>query len=235
MSKEDIWVSRTRVPISGKVSKHVQQDFQRIESVSDLEYWNLHVPLWAPISTIDIPDSDNRVLQLIDEEPYDYASAERHFPQSEKASVQFSIYVKEIGKDILEFELHNQKDERVLRLRFDPHLEGLNFDLGSVEPRPVDFMMNRWYRVKIVFDCKSDHYNFWLDDKKVRENIEFDIKTDTLERMVFRTGSWRSDVRQFILKGQPHGPGMDTENLPFAGSKVARSIFWIDNVQTNTH
>jgi hypothetical protein len=139
-----------------------------------------------------------------------------------------------MGKDILEFELHNQKDERALRLRFDPQLEGLNFDLGSVEPRPVDFSINRWHKVKIVFNCDNESYDFWLDDKKVRQNIEFDIETDTLERMVFRTGSWRSDVRQFILRGQPHGPGMDTENLPGSGSKVARSVFWIDNIRTST-
>ncbi len=68
--------------------------------------------------------------------------------------------------------------------------------------------------------------------EKVRDDIDLDIETKTLERMVFRTGSWRSDVRQFILDGQPHGPGMDKEDLAAAGEKVAQSVFWIDNVKT---
>ena len=92
--------------------------------------------------------------------------------------------------------------------------------------------MNQWYDVKLSFDCTKHRYSVWLNGKTVRENIELDIDTPTLERMVFRTGSWRSDVRQFLIKGQPHGPGMDTEDLPAAGEKVARSVFWLDQVKT---
>jgi hypothetical protein len=50
--------------------------------------------------------------------------------------------------------------------------------------------------------------------------------------MVFRTGSWRSDVRSFIVDSQPHGPGMDTEDLAGADDKVSKSVFWIDDVKT---
>ena len=233
MSKEDIWVTRTRLPISGVVEKHVNQNFDNLYAESELEWWNFHIPKWAPIDIRTIPGTKNHVLQLVDEEPYDYACAERHFPPSSKAVVEFSIFLKDIGKDILEFELHDENDQRALRLRFDPKLEGLNLDLGSVEPAPVPFKMNTWYQVKIVFDCEKDLYDLWLNGDKVRENIEFDIDASSLERMVFRTGSWRSDVRQFILNGQPHGPGMDTENLAGAGEKVAKSVFWLDNVKTN--
>jgi hypothetical protein len=72
----------------------------------------------------------------------------------------------------------------------------------------------------------------WLNGKKVRENIELDIEVPTLERMVFRTGNWRSDVRQFWLKGEPSAPGVDIENLAGADEKVSFSEFWVDNVKT---
>jgi hypothetical protein len=232
MSKEDIWICRTRVPISGIVQQHVNQDFDALDSEAELEWWNFHVPQWAPIDIITIPGTDNRVLQLSDEEPYDYACAERHFPPSSKATIEFSIMVKEQGKDILEFELHNENDERVLRLRFDVNLEGINLDLGRVEPAPLPFTMNRWYDIRLSFDCDKSSYDIWINGKKIRENIEFDINEPSLERIVFRTGSWRSDVRQFLLRGQPNGPGMDSENLPAAGEKVPRSVFWLDNVKT---
>jgi hypothetical protein len=148
--------------------------------------------------------------------------------------IEFSVYIKDVGKDILEFEVHNQKDERALRLRFDPDLEGLNFDIGDVEPWPVPIQINKWYDVKLSIDCNKSKYDAWLNGEKVREGMELEIETETLERMIFRTGSWRSDVRQFILKGQPHGPGMDEEDLHAAGIKAAKSEIWIDNVRTST-
>ncbi len=233
-SKEDIWVSRTRIPISGTVQENVNQTFDGIKTESELEFWNLYVPKWAPINVIALPGNENRVLQLIDEEPYDYACAERHFPPSSKATVEFSVFIKDQGKDNLEFELHDQHDRRALRMRFDLNLEGLNFDLGGVEPWPVPIGENKWYHIKISFDCQNDNYDIWLNDTKVRENINLDFDAETLERMVFRTGSWRSDVRQFLLKGQPSGPGLDSEDLAGAGQKTTKSTFWIDNVKTST-
>jgi hypothetical protein len=233
ISKEDIWVSRTRVPISGVVSEHVNQNFDNVKFESELELWNFYIPKWAPIEIVTPPGMDNQVLQLSDEDPYDYACAERHFPPSSKAEIKFKVFIKQMGKDILEFEVHNEKDQRALRMRFDVRLEGLNFDLGTVEPWPVPFKMNKWYDVKISLDCTTSKYNVSLNGKKVKENIDFDIETQTLERMVFRTGSWRSDVRQFLVKGQPHGPGNDSEDLAAAGEKVPQSIFWIDNVKTS--
>jgi hypothetical protein len=232
MSKEDIWISRTRVPITGIVQHDVNQNFDSLVSVENLELWNLHMPKWAPMEIVTIPGSQNRVLQLSDEEPYDYACAERHFPPRKKGSIKFSICVVKQGKDILEFELHNETDERVLRLRFDVNLEGINLDLGSVEPAPLPLTMNTWLDIKLKFDCIKSQYDVWINGKKVKEDIEFDVDVSTLERMVFRSGSWRSDVRQFLLEGQPHGPGMDSENLPAAGEKVPGSVFWIDNVRT---
>jgi len=232
VSKEDIWVTRTRVPITGVVDQHVNQDFERVGSEADLELWNFYIPKWAPINVVTLAGSGNRVLQLRDEEPYDYACAERAFPPSGKATVEFSICIRDLGKDILEFELHNENGQRGLRLRFDADLEGINFDLGGVEPEPVPFRVNRWYDVKLAFDCSKGKYDVWLNNKKVKEGVELDINVPTLERMVFRTGSWRADVRQFLMPGQPSGPGLDSEDLPASGEKVPQSIFRIDNVKT---
>lgn len=234
MNKEDIWVTRTRVPISGIVDNYVNENFEDVNSESELEYWNLYIPQWAPIDIVKVPGEKNKVLQLVDEDPYDYASAERAFPPSNKATIEFSVFAKDLGKDILEFELHNENDERALRLRFDPRQELLNFDLGNVELNPVSFSLNKWYDVKISFNCDAGKYDVWLNGVMVREGIEFDenVKTKTLERMVFRTGSWRNDVRQFFLEGEPGAPGLEHEDLAGAGSKVPKSTFWIDNVKT---
>ena len=233
VNKEDMWITRTHLPIIGKVDKHVSQNFENVSSEADLELWNLYVPKWAPISVIEVAGENNKVLQLVDEEPYDYACAERHFPPVTKGTVEFSVFIKDLGKDVLEFELHNEKDERALRLHFDPKMEGLNFDLGDTEARPVPFVENRWNDIKLSFDCEKGRYTVWVNGEKVPHEIELDKKTETLERMVFRTGSWRSDVRLYLLEGEPSAPGMHSEDLAGAGSKVPKSTYWIDNVKTS--
>ncbi|MHC4155237.1 MAG: exo-alpha-sialidase [Planctomycetota bacterium] len=235
MGKEDIWVTRTLVPITGTVDKHVKQDFEGVEGEADLKLWNLYIPKWAPIDVVTPAGSGNHVLQLCDEEPYDYACAERAFPPSSKATVEFSLFIKDLGKDILEFELHDEKSQRALRLRFDVDQVGITCDLGGVEPPSVPFSLNRWYDVKVAFDCEEGEYSLWLDNKRVKKGVEIDSKSSTLERMVFRTGSWRADVRQYFLGGEPSAPGLDSDDLPASGEKVPQSVFWIDNVKTSSN
>ncbi len=66
----------------------------------------------------------------------------------------------------------------------------------------------------------------------VKEKIPFAVKTESLQRIVFRTGPWRGDVRPFIVDGEPGNPGLYQEDLPGADFKIGASIFEIDNIQT---
>jgi hypothetical protein len=232
VNKEDIWVSRARVPISGVVQEHVDQDFEGVASTAELELWDLYVPLWAPIDVIEPVGDDNRVLELRDEDPYDYALVKRAFPPTGKGTVEFRVLLREMGKDILEFELHDENNARALRLRFDPGHFGLSFDLGGTEEGPMAIQVNRWHEVKLAFDCGAGEYDVWVNGEKVREGLDLDIDSPSLERMVFRTGAWRSDVRPLLLEGEPDAPGLETEDLAAAGEKVPGSVFWIDEVRT---
>lgn len=113
-----------------------------------------------------------RVLQLRDHDPYDYALVERPFPPSARGTVEFRIFLKSVGKDILEFELLNERSERALRLRFDSVHAGLTFDLAGVEPEPVPFSAGEWHHVKLAFDGQEGRYDVWLDGQKVKEQVE---------------------------------------------------------------
>ncbi len=231
VNKEDIWVTSVRVPITGKVDEHVDENFDGLESEADLKLWNLYVPQWAPISIATDPrDDKNKCLELRDEEPYDYALAERIFPESKKVTVEFSIMLKQVGTSVLEFEVHDRHGKRPMRLRFDP--DWLMFDQGKVEPKPVPFSMGKWYQIKLNMDCEKQSYDVALDGVWVKQNIEFAEKVDSLERLHFRTGPWRSDVRLYILDGEPGNPGLYQEDLPGADHKVAGSVFLVDDVKT---
>ena len=39
MNKEDIWVTRTRVPVTGVVTQQVRETFEGLGSAEQLEYW----------------------------------------------------------------------------------------------------------------------------------------------------------------------------------------------------
>jgi hypothetical protein len=66
----------------------------------------------------------------------------------------------------------------------------------------------------------------------VRPGIPFAERVETVERLVWRTGAWRADVRQAIVEREPRQSGDYVEDLPGADHKVAPSIYLIDDVRT---
>jgi hypothetical protein len=234
MNKEDIWVSRINLPIRGKVEDHVYQDFNDLNSESDLNLWNFHIPKWAKVNILsDRIDRKNKFLTLTDEDPYDYALAERIFPERKHLKVQFCIKQEQVGHGLLEFEVYDQYGNRPLRLRFDP--EWLSFDRGKVEPRPVRITTGNWYCIKLIIDCAKQIYDVYVDEEWVKTALPLAEKVESVEKLVFRTGPWRGDVRLFILDGEPGNPGLYQEDLPGADQKVPKSVFFIDDIKTNDY
>jgi hypothetical protein len=172
-------------------------------------------------------------LKFTDEEPYDYAHAVRTFPESKKVTIQFRVNQYKVGHSLLEIEVQDRHGKRPMRLRLDP--DWLSFDRGAGEPKPVPFKTDKWYHIKMVLDCEKQSYDTAVNGKWVKRDLEFAEKVESLERLVFRTGPWRSDVRMFILDGEPGNPGLYQEDLPGADYKVAESIFLIDDVKTSQH
>lgn len=231
MNKEDIWVSRTPVPIRGSVEKHVSQDFQNLDdTVSNLVMWNLYVPKWAPVTIDNDPvEFGNKVLRLTDEDPYDYAIAQRAFPESRQVNIEFDIYVEKAGKSYLFVEVQDKHGYRPNSLRFDGVRVGM--DRGATEPDPVLYKSGKWMNVRMELDVGKQMYSLYLDGEKIYD-LRFDEKVEYLERIVFRTGPWRGDVRQFIIDGEPGAKGIYKEDLPGADQAVSESVFLIDNVKT---
>jgi len=233
VNKEDIWVSRTHIPIISTVEEHVDEDFENAASESDLELWNLYVPKWAPISIVADPhNKNNKCMELRDEEPYDYALAERMFPESSSVTVDFRIFVSQVGHGVLDFEVQDARGRRPMRLRFDP--EWLSMDRGGTEPDPVPIQTGKWFDIRLRLDCNRQRYDLAVNGNWVKRRLRFAEKVQALQRLVFRTGPWRGDVRQALLDGEPGQPGLLDEDLPGADLKVSESIYLIDNVKTES-
>ncbi|NOX66747.1 MAG: hypothetical protein GXO85_13395, partial [Chlorobi bacterium] len=89
VNKEDIWIAKITVPISGIENDEVNQDFENVNSEMQLDKWNLYEPTWAPISIVEDPiKSSNKCLELRDEEPIDYARVERILPERKKFTLR---------------------------------------------------------------------------------------------------------------------------------------------------
>ena len=82
MNKEDMWVSKIPIPVRYKEAKHINEVFT---NASTLNNWNIFSPLWCTVQV------EKNALTFHDSDPFDYAKAERVFPDSKKISVEFSI------------------------------------------------------------------------------------------------------------------------------------------------
>jgi hypothetical protein len=232
MNKEDIWISRTTVPLTGQESHHLNEDFQTARSIADLERWNLHLPRWAPASVVTEPGTSNRVLELRDEDPYDHVLAERVFPASRKVTVSFRVQAREVAQgSALDIEVQSQRGDRPHRLRLDANW--LGFDHEGVKVDPIRVTLQRWHTIALEFDCEQQTYSVRLDGRTVYAHLRLTGKTDTVERVVFRTGPFRGWVPLPHLDGEASPGGVSSEDLPGADHRVGPSTFWIDDLRTH--
>jgi len=231
MNKEDMWIARTRVPLAAEVEKHVNQNFEGITKPTDLEFWNLYVPQWAPVSVIKEPISGNLCLELRDEDPYDYCKVERILPKSKHLDIQFRINPVVVSHGFsVQIEVQDQQGLRPMRLRIDGNW--LSNDHRKVEEHLVPFESGKWHDVQLVMDCKKQAYDLFVDGNKVYADIPFQEKMSVLERIEFRTGNYRNYVYPETVDGQPNCTGMETEDLPGADEKAPLCIYWIDDIKT---
>lgn len=234
-NKEDLWIARIRVPVTGGVSSPLDEDFQSASSLADLETWNLYVPRWAPVQLAPDPwDLDNQVLALRDEEPYDYAKAEHVIPSSRRVRISFRVMQQEYGLNGLEFEAQTARGGRPLRLWWSP--TQLGFDIAGTEVTRTSIETGRWHRITLEVDCDEGRYSVSVDGAVVHPSLDLEDSPESIDRLVFRTGPWRMDVRQLILaRGEPGAPGVFDADLPGADDKTARSSYLIDDVRTETY
>lgn len=230
VNKEDIWVSRTMIPIISEVQDELQQDFESLESATDLTYWNLYVTKWAPLSIEE--EDGNKYLELLDEEPYDYATVERVFPQAAKKEITFTFRAPAIPQGTsCEAEVQTQRGKRALQLRIDKNW--LSFDIDKVHTDPVMINPEEWNTVTLNIDCSEGVYTVSVNGVEKPEKIEINDEADNVERIVFRTGPFRgyvpsADVEQGIAKQS----GFYSEDLPGADHKAPKILFHIDDVAT---
>ncbi len=227
-NKEDIWVCRVPVPITGTVDQDVNDDFEDMKPRGIVTNWNIYSGVWNPIF-VKAPKT-GKFLRLIDKDPIDYAKAVRVFPETTKATISFDLRPQRYGKDALEIELQNYKGQRPVRIVID----GKNNLLPE----------KKWAKIVIDVDTIAGKYDLTINGKKAVTGGAFaealdntdnpyksKFKEPTVERIVFRTGTWRmKDFSRYgfgkndYRKNEPDIKGPD--------EAVKKAVFDIDNFKT---
>ncbi len=235
MNKEDIWVTSIPTPVTGSVAEHVADDFNNAASEADVKMWNFYMPQWAPISLANDPaDFDNTVLELLDEEPYDYALAERIFPRSDRVAIGFRLWMDELKRgSFFAMEVQNEHGVRPLKLRFDE--AWLSFSHFKTRgPNPVKLELGQWYEVRLLINCSTQTYAITVNGEAAHEAIAFGQQVDSVSRLVFRTGPYRGGARKWLAdSGEPRAGGMYREDLPGSEAKFGTNRFYLDDVNTS--
>lgn len=221
VNKEDIWVSRVPVPITGTATGPVRDDFESTAIGALPADWNLYSPLWAPVRVGAAQDAAGRpthALELRDRDPCDYARAIRVFPATHGLKASFKVLARQTTAR-LEIELSDARNRRPFLFAFgeDGHLwachEGVWTDNGP-------YTAGEW----ITFDYDiapkpgSDRGDLLLNGRPATpRSLGPTEAAATVERLSFRTGAQR--LRPF---GGRDVPGADTP--------VAEAVFLIDDV-----
>lgn len=229
MTKEDIWVTRTPVPLTGTETKPLQEDFEGTPDTA-LDPWNLYVPQWTQAHVVTEASTTNHVLELRDEEPYDYTVAERIFPSAKHLKVSFRVQAREVRHSTqLEVEVQSQAGMRPMRLRLNE--AWLSRDRGLESGKQFRTHLQQWYRIDLDLDCATQSYSLRVDGAEFQKDIPFVEKTPSFERIVFRTGPYRGLVPATnATEAVDRPPGLEAEDLPGADDRVAPSVFWIDDL-----
>jgi hypothetical protein len=224
MNKEDIWVSKIPVPIRDKVTTDVTDIFVDKKNGEELNEWNIFSPLWCKVAIEKA--ADKKVLALHDSDPFDYAKAERVFPTAKKVAVEFTIMAQQNNTGVLEIELVNAKGIPCLRLMLDS-TGAILTKQGYRNKSLGKYNAGESLTIKIELNTATRFYTVTINDGKPSNNLCF-APVETVERIVFRTGS----VRRFPDADTPTDQNYD---LPNADAKDKEAVYMIQYLKTKAN
>jgi hypothetical protein len=231
VNKEDIWVTRIPVPIRSEVSTPVKDDFDNMATGGIVTDWNIYSPRWAPVKVVDYPSTQNKSLQLTDGDPYDYARAVRVFPASGKGSVSFRLLANQSNGE-MDVELNTPNGKRPIRLTFT---DRGNLEIANAKQiiQAGNYPTGKWLAIAIEFDAARQKYSVRVDGKTVLKDGSFAEPAQTLQRLSFRTGPYRSAYIEQSNGLDDKGVFVGHIDPPTDHPLKEPAVFYVDDVTTN--
>ncbi|HEX5025245.1 MAG TPA: six-hairpin glycosidase [Agriterribacter sp.] len=225
MNKEDIWVTRVPVPVRYDVDKPVNDDFNRLHAGGVIPGWNTYSSQWAPVSIAAFPGAANNSLQLMDEDPYDYARAIRVFKETTNADIAFRLLAEQNNTGELSVDITDRYGNRPVRINFNDKGEIEVLD-GSKKVILQNFKPGEWYDFHVTVNSTlNGYFDLAINGKKMINKAALAEAVKSVERISFRTGAYRELPTRTTPNEIPGPP------LPGADEKVAKAVFYVDDVK----
>lgn len=226
MNKEDMWISRIQVPVTFKVTQPVFDNFDQLKPGGSIPNWNTYSPQWAPVAITSFKATANKVLELSDEDPYDYARAIRVFRETSNADLSFRVYAPQKISGDLSIDVTDQYGNRPVRI-FLNSKGMILMNEGSKERAVKKYLTQQWYnfRITVKATLNGGYYDAWINGEQVVAKAPLAEAVKSVERISFRTGPYRNLPTRHTPNETPEPP------LPAADERVEKSVFYIDEVR----
>ena len=224
VNKEDIWVSEIPVNIRHETDVYPKDDFEVYKKSNRFGDWIIISPAWAQVA-LGV-EEENQFMVLQDRDPYDYAKAMRVFPKSEQATLSFQLRPHQISEGQLQVDITDRQGYVAVRLAVNENGMIGVFD-GNEIKEILSYDREKWIDVSISIDVVAGTYSLSFDGTVMLEQAKMFEKTDGVERLEFRTGTYRMDDFSRIGSWADY----PQTTLPNADVTVPLAIFDIDNVE----
>jgi hypothetical protein len=223
MNKEDMWVAKIPVPVTDKVTGHVNEVFNQMSDGKELNLWNFNSGLWTPVS-VDKMSNGAKALTLKDWDPFDYAKAERVIPSSKKITVEFSITPQQNDHRWMDIEFTNAQGNAGVRFSFDSTGSFIT-KAGYRNRNLMKYVAGETYNIKVELNTDTRFYTVTVNGKQLSPGLFF-APLASIDRVVFRTGH----VRRFPDADTPTDQNYD---LPDGGRQDKKAVWYISSFKTS--
>lgn len=221
VNKEDIWIAKIPVPVTGEVNGTVDEDLALATGNQLPKSWNIYSPALARVE-MGRDAAGNRALVLHDSDPFDYAKAERMVQASKRLLVEFEISAAQNNEGTLQIDLMDAKGSAGIRVQFDAD-SLLKAKTGARYKRLAAYSPNERVKIKLDIDCSQRMYKAYVNGKPEQGSLTlFFAPLALVERVVFRTG-----ITRFFPTADT--PADNYVDLPDTGKKDKDAKFYLYN------
>lgn len=227
INKEDIWVTRVPVPVTGVQKEHVDETFQSQTPDSFVEGWNIYSPRRCPVTVKQY--GEKRYLELRDSDSADYARAMRIVKESEKLFVQTRLQLNRCDEGELYLEITDGKGQIAAGLWFDPQQRLRVLHGACPEEVLFEFEVGLWYDIALQVDCEQQRFSVSINGQESGHTWRFNYPCRAVERVVYRTGARR---RWPHLDCDPDSAGFVQDVDPIKDKEYLETIVLVESLKT---
>ncbi len=222
MNKEDIWVASTPLPITAEAAGHANEEFSKLADGEELKKWNFYDLQQAPVGIENV--DGEKWLSLKDEDPFDYARAERVIPVTEDLETEFTVKADQNDHGMLQIEFQNKKGQPAVQLVFDENGE-LKAKAGYRYRKLTDYEAGKEYTITVKLEPAIRTYRVSVNGGDEKRLI-FYAPVHEFNRIMFRTGEQR-------YHPTPDSPAANHEDLENPGKTIPEAAFYIKSLHTD--